>query len=65
MARAALGWSQGDLARRAGVSRGTVGDIERGHAEPRLATLRRLIAALEEAGVEITEHGVEVKGRPR
>ena len=42
MARSALGWSQGEIARRAGVSRGTISDFERGFSEPRLATLRRL-----------------------
>jgi predicted transcriptional regulator len=57
MARAALGWSQGELARRAGVSRTTVADLERGHGEPRLATMRRLVAALEQAGAEIGDDG--------
>ena len=60
MARSALGWSQGELARRAGVSRGTIADFERGFSEPRLATLRRLLAALENAGVEITESGARL-----
>jgi transcriptional regulator with XRE-family HTH domain len=42
-------WSQADLAERAGVSRITISEIERGRAEARWSTSRKLAGAL---GVE-------------
>lgn len=40
------GWSQGHLARQAGLSRNFVAQIERGQSTPTVATLARLAAAL-------------------
>lgn len=45
-ARTALGWTQAELAARAGVARATVARIERGEAGVTLATLQRVAAAL-------------------
>ncbi len=48
-ARSALGWSQEDLARAAGVSRATVNQLEGGassKADPRLSTVAGLASAL-------------------
>ena len=46
-ARRARGWTQRELAARAGLSRGYVANIERGATPvPRRATVRRLAAAL-------------------
>lgn len=44
--RTAAGWTQAELAARAGVSRATVARIERGEATVTLATLQRVAAAL-------------------
>lgn len=44
--RRALGWSQGDLASHARLSRNFVAQIERGESVPTVATLGRLAAAL-------------------
>lgn len=44
--RKEAGWTQAELARRAGVSRRTVIRIERGQREPHRATLAVLKAAL-------------------
>ncbi len=38
-ARALLGWSQNDLASRAGVSRSTIADFERGSRKPISGTM--------------------------
>ncbi len=45
-ARTALGWTQAELAARAGVSRATVARIERGEWSLTLATLQRVAAVL-------------------
>lgn len=44
--------SQGELAKLAGVSRAQINRIEAGSADPRMSTVRKLIAAL---GVEPSE----------
>ena len=44
--RVARNWSQSELAERAGITRVTVGALERGENEPQLATARALAAAL-------------------
>jgi DNA-binding transcriptional regulator YiaG len=52
-ARAWLGWSQVELAKRAGVSLSTVHDFERGQRTPianNIAAMRRVI---EEAGIRL------------
>ncbi|MBR0936984.1 helix-turn-helix domain-containing protein [Bradyrhizobium jicamae] len=59
-ARALLGWSQHDLAKRSGVSAPTVKRLEAadGHIGGRAETGEALVAALKEAGVEfIPENG--------
>ena len=44
--REELGWSQAELARRAGVSRAHIVLIESGERAPSMKTLRRLFSAL-------------------
>lgn len=50
-ARAMLGWSQGQLAEAAGVSRATVVDFERGVRVPHRNNLSAIRRALETAGI--------------
>jgi len=52
-ARLALGWTQGELARVAGVGTVTVARMEAGLMSPRLSTLSKLQDALEAAGVQV------------
>lgn len=52
-ARGILGWSQTELAVRAGVSTPTVARIEIASIQPKLDTVGRLIRAIEEGGVHI------------
>ena len=53
--RAALGWSQTELASRAGVARPTVARIESFAMQPKLDTAERLKGSLREAGVEFLD----------
>lgn len=67
--RAALSWSQDELARRSGIALITIARMEAGRASPRLSTVGRLKQTLEEEGVRIIDespHGgftVIVEGR--
>ena len=54
--RTLLGWSQADLAERAGVARPTVARIELLTMQPRLDTASKLKQVLRDAGVEIVDH---------
>jgi transcriptional regulator with XRE-family HTH domain len=62
-ARALLGWSQEDLSARSGVSYTTIAKIEssEGRNGARRDTLSKIVAALEEAGIELTD-GVDSEG---
>lgn len=63
-ARGLLGWSQGDLADRAGVSRSTVKDFETERHALHHSTERLLIDAIEAGGVALIapddDHGAGV-----
>ncbi len=54
-ARVLLDWQQSDLARESGLSRTTIGDIERGVSDTRIGTLTKVKEALERAGIEFIE----------
>jgi transcriptional regulator with XRE-family HTH domain len=54
-ARKLLGWSQMDLACKAGVSQTTIGAFERDARRPQLPYVSALKSALEDGGVEFTE----------
>jgi transcriptional regulator with XRE-family HTH domain len=57
-ARGLLGWSQQNLADRAGVGIMTIHQFEKGGSQPRRATLEVVRRAFENAGVEfIDENG--------
>jgi transcriptional regulator with XRE-family HTH domain len=62
-ARALLGWSQRELARRAGVALSTVADFERGYRGPIPNNLQALVKALAAEGIKIAKDG-SVRGRP-
>ena len=51
-ALALLGWTRTELADRAVLSITTISDIERGDVDPKAATLARIAATLEKAGVK-------------
>jgi transcriptional regulator with XRE-family HTH domain len=70
-ARALLGWSQGQLARRSGIGLATLQRIEQneGVVKGNFSTILKIQKALEQAGIHFTENdtgrmGVELgKGR--
>ncbi len=53
MARAALGWSQHDLARMLGMTQRSVNRIELGHCEPRRTTIMAMESLLRKAGLKV------------
>lgn len=61
-ARALLGWSQRELARRAGVALSTLADFERGFRGPIPNNLQALVKALAAEGIKIAKDG-SVRGR--
>ena len=63
-ARALLGWTQADLARRSGISEVAIKNVERGMTDPRSSTLRALITAFEKAGVIFLPSGNTRDGGP-
>ena len=54
--------SLAELARRAGVTEKTVGDIERGRARPQLGTVRKLSEALKVEPREVAEFDAAIRG---
>lgn len=61
-ARALMDWSQGDLAKRSGLARPTIANIEAGHQVPGAKTLDRIVSAFETADVVFIEgEGVRKK----
>lgn len=60
-ARCALGWSQAELAKRAGIARASLSRAEQGTIDSRSSTLHAMEMALEEGGVEFLPE-TETKG---
>ena len=61
-ARALKNWSQGELARRAGLAVPTIANIELGKQKPSAETIKAIVQAFENGGIEFTsEEGVKKK----
>jgi transcriptional regulator with XRE-family HTH domain len=60
MARAALAWSQDQLAAAANVSRGVIHDFEKGVSTPHRNNLAAISRAFEKAGVEFLLHRTRI-----
>jgi predicted transcriptional regulator len=54
-ARGLLDWSQGELAKRSGVSKQSVTRIENGTMDPRFSTITALYQAIRSAGVVLAD----------
>ena len=57
--RNVLGWSQTELAKRAGIARPTVARIESFSMQPKLDTAEKIKDALRKAGVEFSDYQPE------
>jgi len=57
--RTVLGWSQTDLAKKAGIARPTVARIESFSMQPKLETAEKIKDALRNAGIEFSDHQPE------
>ena len=57
MARAALGWSQSDLAFRTGLTQRAVHKLEQGETEPRRTTVRAIEQVWREQTIEFEDMG--------
>jgi predicted transcriptional regulator len=57
--RTVLGWSQTELAKRAGIARPTVARIESFTMQPKLETAEKIKDALRNAGIEFSDHQPE------
>jgi len=58
--RKAKGWTQKELGEQSGLSRVTIGQIERGNAEPSISNLNKIAAALD-CSLEIIMNPVNVE----
>jgi len=54
-ARALIGWSREDLAKKSGVGAGTIKDFELNGSDPKQGTVQKWRRALEQAGVEFID----------
>ncbi|HEY0832904.1 helix-turn-helix transcriptional regulator [Azospirillum sp.] len=61
-ARGLLDWTQDELAKRAGLSRSTVRDFEKGRHDLHAGSARRIVGALEDAGVLLIPAGAAGPG---
>lgn len=55
MARAVLGWSQGELGFRVGLTQRAIHKLEQGETEPRRSTLRAIEQIWQEEGIEFED----------
>ncbi|MBI5162844.1 MAG: helix-turn-helix domain-containing protein [Magnetospirillum sp.] len=68
-ARALLGWSQAELAQRAGVHKNALARLEAGRTDPRVSTMDAVIEALTAEGITFTvdadgsAEGVQISAR--
>jgi transcriptional regulator with XRE-family HTH domain len=62
-ARALLGITQLELAKKAGVSLATLNNIEHSeHTDPRISTITKIRTALEKSGIEFTGESDSMQG---
>ena len=64
-ARAWLGWTQEELARKSAVGLSTIKDFEMAKRQPLAAIRMQLQRTFEEAGVEFLESSITVKSEPK
>jgi transcriptional regulator with XRE-family HTH domain len=60
MARSALGLTQAQVAKAAGISTTAYNSLEQGISDPRVSTLKNVQAALEDRGAVFSDGGVRV-----
>ena len=56
-ARALLDWNQEELCKRAGITKSTIGDFERGARNLRIETMQKVVTVLENEGIRFEGEG--------
>ncbi len=56
-ARMLLDWNQEELCKRAGITKSTIGDFERGARNLRIETMQKVVAVLENEGIRFEGEG--------
>ena len=56
-ARMLLDWNQDNLCKRAGITKSTIGDFERGARNLRIETMQKLVGVFENEGIRFESEG--------
>ena len=59
-ARALLDWNQEELCKRAGITKSTIGDFERGARNLRIETMQKVVTVLENEGIRFEGEGGKI-----
>ena len=59
-ARMLLDWNQEELCKRAGITKSTIGDFERGARNLRIETMQKVVAVLENEGIRFESEGSRI-----
>ena len=59
-ARMLLDWNQEELCKRAGITKSTIGDFERGARNLRIETMQKVVTVLENEGIRFEGEGSRI-----
>jgi len=59
-ARMLLDWNQGELCKRAGITKSTIGDFERGARNLRIETMQKVVGVFENEGIRFESEGSRI-----
>lgn len=59
-ARMLLDWNQEELCKRAGITKSTIGDFERGARNLRIETMQKVVGVFENEGIRFESEGSRI-----